>query len=191
MKPEPNALTDTIAFLTKPEWPTAVYWLMLIVSCNIALRAWRGGRDQQTGYAIGRWVLNIVVGTMWWQGSLWKIPPNFDGLQYFVQEIVDHAAIPFQAAVFRTVVLPNIAVFGWVVYLTEAFIGASLILGVLTGPFALLGLAMAVNLWLGLYSAPGEWPWTYGYLVVLQAWFVIDPPGRYLGYEGTGLRRFT
>ena len=34
---------------------------------------------------------------------------------------------------------------------------------------------MAINLWLGLYNAPGEWPWTYMFLVVLQLIFVINP----------------
>ena len=37
---------------------------------------------------------------------------------------------------------------------------------------------MAINLWLGLYNAPGEWPWTYMFLVVIQLIYLIDPPGR-------------
>ena len=48
---------------------------------------------------------------------------------------------------------------------------------------ALAGLGMAVNLWLGLYSAPGEWPWTYFFLVVIQLLFLVDPPGRSLGVD--------
>jgi hypothetical protein len=38
-----------------------------------------------------------------------------------------------------------------------------------------------------LYSAPGEWPWTYTFLIVIQALFVLDPPGRSLGVDA--LRR--
>ena len=57
---------------------------------------------------------------------------------------------------------------------------------------------MAINLWLGLYDAPGEWPWTYMFLVVLQLIYLIYPPGRSLGvdalarHEGTlaNARRF-
>jgi hypothetical protein len=28
------------------------------------------------------------MGTMWWEQSLWRIPPNFDGLVFFMKEIV-------------------------------------------------------------------------------------------------------
>jgi hypothetical protein len=42
---------------------------------------------------------------------------------------------------------------------------------------------MGLNLWLGLYSAPGEWPWTYMFLVIIQTLYVIDPPGRVLGAD--------
>jgi hypothetical protein len=48
---------------------------------------------------------------------------------------------------------------------------------------------MAVNLWLGLYSAPGEWPWTYFYLIVIQIGFVIDPPGTSLGADALRMQR--
>jgi hypothetical protein len=48
---------------------------------------------------------------------------------------------------------------------------------------------MAANLWLGLYSAPGEWPWTYMFLVILMALFVVDPPGRSLGLDASWSQR--
>lgn len=48
---------------------------------------------------------------------------------------------------------------------------------------------MAVNLWLGLYNAPGEWPWTYMFLVVIQLIYLIDPPGRSLGFDALLWRR--
>ncbi|HEY4174736.1 MAG TPA: DoxX family protein [Rhodopila sp.] len=184
MKPEPNVYTDAVAFLTRPAWTTVVYWLLLIISILVATQVHRNAPDDQRGLRpLGIWVMRVAMGTMWWQGSLWKIPPNFDGLLYWMKQIVMHSTIPLQAAVFDEVMIPHIGFFGWVVYLTEAFIGASLILGLLTRWFSLLGLLMALNLWLGLYSAPGEWPWTYGFLIIIQVLFVIDPPGRCLGLD--------
>ena len=70
-------------------------------------------------------------------------------------------------------------------------IAVSLILGVLTRVGAALGALMAINLWLGLYNAAGEWPWTYMFLVVIQLLFVIDPPGRSLGIDALLWRRET
>ena len=120
---------------------------------------------------------------MWWQQSLWKIPPNYDGLIYWMKQMVDHAAIPLQSELVARIVLPNIAVFGPLVYLTEVGIGISLMLGVCSRLGALAGVGMAINLWLGLYSAPGEWPWTYFFLVVIQLLFLLDPPSRSLGVD--------
>jgi len=50
-------------------------------------------------------------------------------------------------------------------------------LGLLTWIGAGLGALMALNLWLGLYSAPGEWPWTYALIVIVQLLFAIKTQG--------------
>jgi uncharacterized membrane protein YphA (DoxX/SURF4 family) len=181
MKPDP--FTDIIAFLTKPEWPTPVFWLLLLASCIIAIVASRRSPAQGMGHHLGIWLLRLTVGAMWWQQSLWKIPPNEDGLIYWMRQMVDHAAIPLQSRFVSTVVLPWISVFGPLVYLIEVAIGVSLMLGLFSRLGALAGALMAANLWLGLYSAPGEWPWTYGFLIIIQLLFVIDPPGRSLGMD--------
>jgi uncharacterized membrane protein YphA (DoxX/SURF4 family) len=89
----------------------------------------------------------------------------------------------------RDIVLPNIAVFGPLVYAIEVAIAVSLILGLLTRLSAALGALMAINLWLGLYNAPGEWPWTYMFLVVLQLLFFMDPPGRSIGFDALAWQR--
>jgi uncharacterized membrane protein YphA (DoxX/SURF4 family) len=179
----PNPFYDVLGFLTKAEWPTAPFWLLLISSCVIAAVVVKQQPGQRTGRDVAIWLLRFIVGVMWWQQSLWKIPPNYDGLIYWMKQMVDHAAIPLQGELVVRIVLPNIAVFGPLVYLTEVAIGISLMLGLCSRLGALAGVAMAVNLWLGLYSAPGEWPWTYFFLVVIQLLFLVDPPGRSLGAD--------
>jgi uncharacterized membrane protein YphA (DoxX/SURF4 family) len=183
MMSETNAATDLGALLTNPIWPTAVLWVLLLLSGAIAFSAWQRQPYQRTPRAIGIWLLRLAMGVMWWQQSLWKIPPNYDGLLYWMKQVGAHAAVPLQSYLFDRLMLPNIALFGPLIYALEALIGVSLMLGVLTRIASLLGLLMALNLWLGLYSAPGEWPWTYGYLIVIQALFLIDPPGRCLGLD--------
>jgi uncharacterized membrane protein YphA (DoxX/SURF4 family) len=185
----PNPFDDAIAFLTRPAWTTPAFWLLLLASIAIALSAWRRAPGQRSLHDAGIWLLRVLVGIMWWQQSLWKIPPDEGGLIYWMKQEVAHAAVALQAAFVARIVLPHIAVFGPAVYAIEVGIGASLMLGLFTRGFAVLGLAMAVNLWLGLYSAPGEWPWTYMFLVVLMALFALDPPGRCLGLDAAWRRR--
>jgi len=100
-----------------------------------------------------------------------------------MQQQVDHASSALQSAFVAHIVLPHLSLFAPLVYLIEVTISVSLLLGLLSRAGALLGLAMALNLWLGLYSAPGEWPWTYMFLVIIQAQYVIDPPGQRLGAD--------
>jgi uncharacterized membrane protein YphA (DoxX/SURF4 family) len=179
----PNPWHDAGQFLTQPGWFTPVFWLLLAGSVAIAVLVWRKEPAQRTPRAAGLWVLRVLVGSMWWQQSLWKIPPNFDGLRYWMQQEVAHAAVPLQSTLVGDLVLPNLNLFGPLVYLIEVAIGVSLVLGLFTRIGALLGVLMGVNLWLGLYSAPGEWPWTYMFLVIIQLLFVIDPPGFVLGAD--------
>ena len=185
----PNPLYDAVQLLTRPGWFTPVFWLLLLASIIIAALAWRRDPLQRTPRNLGIWVLRVLTGAMWWQQTLWKIPPNFDGLKYWMQQEADHAAIALQGTLVREIVLPNITVFGPLVYLVELSIAVSLLLGLLSRVGALLGLLMGLNLWLGLYSAQGEWPWTYMFLCIIQAWFVMDPPGRALGADVLLLHR--
>jgi uncharacterized membrane protein YphA (DoxX/SURF4 family) len=179
----PNPLNDAVHFLTQPAWFTAVFWLLLLASLAIAMLVWQRDPGQRVPRAVGIWGLRVLMGTMWWQQTLWKIPPHFDGLQYWMHQEAEHAAIPLQARLVRDIVLPNLSLFGPLVYLVELTIGVSLLLGLFSRAGAVLGLLMGLNLWLGLYSAEGEWPWTYMFLVMIQAWFAIDPPGRALGVD--------
>lgn len=185
MRPDP--FHDVVAFLSKPAWYTGTFDLLLAASAVIALLAWRRYPAQRTMHNGAIWLLRLIVGAMWWQQSLWKIPPNYAGLLYWMKQVVDHGSVPLQSRIVEHLMIPRIGVFGPVVYLLEVAIGVSLMLGVLTRLGAVLGALEAIYLWLGLYSAPGEWPWTYVFLIVIQVLFAIAPPGRRLGTDA--LRR--
>jgi uncharacterized membrane protein YphA (DoxX/SURF4 family) len=189
-----NPLGNALAFLVATDkfWFTVAFWLLLLGSVAIARQAWRADPAQRTVRHVGIGLLRFTVGCMWWQQSLWKIPPHWDwGLIHWMEEMVAHASTELQSVLVRDLVLPNIAFFGPLVYLIEVAIAVSFILGVFTRAGAALGALMAINLWLGLYNAPGEWPWTYMFLVVIQLLFVIDPPGRSLGIDALLWRRET
>src|SRR6266851_7557533 len=94
-----------------------------------------------------------------------------------------HAAIPLQADFVNNIVLQHFYWFAPIVYIAEVLTGASLMLGVFVRLFAVIGALQILNLWLGLYSAPGEWPWTYFFLLLLQLMFAVHCYGRSLGFD--------
>ena len=65
----------------------------------------------------GIWLLRLIVGSMWRQQSLWKIPPNYDGLIYWMKQMVDHASTTLQAQLVQ-----NIVLFGPLVYAVEVLL---------------------------------------------------------------------
>jgi len=69
------------------------------------------------------------------------------------------------------------------VYGAEVLVAVSLILGLFVRLGGVIGALQIANLWLGLYSAPGEWPWTYFFLLLLMASFALHRYGRSLGLD--------
>jgi hypothetical protein len=189
----PNPLSDVISFLLQPSWTTVVYWLLAFASVAIAGYAWRTLPAQRSPEHIGNWAMRFLVGSMWWQQSLWKLPPYYTdqpgtpfgttGLAYWVKLLGEHAAIPLQADFVNNVVLSHFYLFAPVVYGAEVATAMSLILGCCVRLGGVIGALQILNLWLGLYSAPGEWPWTYFFLLLLMVGFALHRYGRSLGID--------
>ena len=189
----PNPFYDTMMFLVRPEWTTPVFWLLLIAGIAIAAYVYRTIPGQRSIVHIGNWATRVLVGCMWWQQSLWKLPPHYTdqplepfgatGLAYWTGLIGKHAAIPLQADFVNQIVLPNFYLFAPIVYGLEVLTAVSLILGVFVRLFGVVGALQIVNLWLGLYSAPHEWPWTYFFLLLLMVTFALHHYGRSLGID--------
>jgi len=187
-----NPVSDLIAFLTDPNWPTPLFWLLAIASVLIAVIVWRRRPEQRDFLHLAQWSFRLVMGGFWWQQTLWKLPPLFaqdpsapltTGLAYWMSQIGKYAAIPLQGYVFGNIVLPHFYVFAPIVYAAEVLVAVSLMLGLFTRLFAAFGALQILNLWLGLYNAPGEWPWTYFFLLVLQLMFAVHCYGRSLGVD--------
>jgi uncharacterized membrane protein YphA (DoxX/SURF4 family) len=192
-----NPFTDTLAFLTRNEWPIYVFWLLLLGSLGIAAVNLLQDPAQRTGRHVWMWVARLFIGGLWWQQTLWKLPPTYTdspdgvsgGLHYWVGEMVQHSAFGIQSWLVENVIQPHFYFFAPQVYLTEVIIAVSLLLGVLTRLGGVLGALMAMNLWLGLYRAPYEWPWAYFFLIMLQTTFVVLHAGRSLGFDAILARR--
>ncbi|HYU12286.1 MAG TPA: hypothetical protein VEK82_06910 [Stellaceae bacterium] len=189
----PNPFSDVVAFVTNPVWTTAVFWLLVIASVVIAGSVWQRLPEQRSFSNLAQWSFRFVMGAFWWQQSLWKLPPFYTdhpeapfgqtGLAYWMGLMGKHAAIPLQADFVNNIVLPHFYLFAPIVYAAEVLTGVSLMLGVFVRLFAIIGALQILNLWLGLYSAPGEWPWTYFFLLLLQLMFAVHCYGRSLGVD--------
>jgi uncharacterized membrane protein YphA (DoxX/SURF4 family) len=178
-----NPFSDGLFFLTEGYWATPVFWVVLIASLVIAALAFKGSHEQRTVDHLVRYVVRGVVGLMWWQQSLWKVPPDFEGLRHWTEEMVKNAAFPIQARLIESIVLPNFAPFGYLIYSIEVAVGISLILGLFVRASATVGALLILNIYFGLYRSQTEWPWTYVFLVLLMVLFAVERYGRSLGAD--------
>jgi hypothetical protein len=48
---------------------------------------------------------------------------------------------------------------------------------------SVIGMLFVAQLWLGLYRHPGEWPWTYIFLIFVQGFFLLNNAGKSLGLD--------
>jgi hypothetical protein len=188
-----NPISDVIDFLQQPGWTTAVFWILVVASIAIAIYALATIRSQRSATHVCDWVFRLLIGCMWWQQTLWKLPPFYTdhpdqpfgetGLAYWMGVMGRSAAIPLQSDLVNNVVLPHFYLFAPIVYSLEVLTAVSLILGIFVRLWGVIGALQILNLWLGLYNAEGEWPWTYFFLLVLQLIFAVHRYGRSLGLD--------
>jgi uncharacterized membrane protein YphA (DoxX/SURF4 family) len=188
-----DPVSDVIAFLHKHGWPTPVFWVLLAASLVIAVYAFAAIREQRRFGHVCNWLFRLSIGAMWWQQSLWKLPPYYTdhpdqpfgktGLAYWMTLLGKSAAVHAQADFVNHIVLPHFYLFAPIVYGLEVLTGVSLILGLFVRFWGFIGALQILNLWLGLYNAYGEWPWTYFFLMVLMLIFAVHRYGRSLGLD--------
>ena len=168
----------------------ALYAALLAGGIAVAARAWSRDPAQRTGRNLAIWLFRTMIGSMWLQGSLWKLPlPVAGGFQYWTGQLAEHSWLPIHAALVRDVLLPNIALLDPAVWLTETLLAASLMLGAGVRLAGLVGIAFTLNLWVGLYLRGDEWPWNYVFLIFVHAFFVLDRAGECLGLDTLPWRR--
>ena len=148
---------------------------------------------------VGILIARLIYGYLWYTQLLWKLPPTFgcpanfavttdihhrtSGLCDWVGIMTLYSKIPLQASLVKQFVAPNMAWFGWVVFLMEAFVAVSMIFGLFTRLGGLAALVQGLNLYFGVTAAPGEWYWTYGMLYTLGLIFLAVPAGRFIGLD--------
>jgi hypothetical protein len=180
-----NPLTDTIDALADTGFPKPAFWFLLLGGAVAATLVWRSEPSQRSIQDAGRCLLRVIVGT-WWQQSLWKVPPHYDGGPDPLDAGNGRARLNPATERPRVTQYRDIRAAGlrdrgrdrrfadpWIAHACGCIARRR----------------DGDQLWLGLYNAPGEWPWTYMFLVVIQLIYLIDPPGRSVGFDALLRRR--
>jgi hypothetical protein len=190
-----NPIGDTFEFLIGhtgdydrfgPEKYVSVLFYLLVLAGGFytAWLNWRDDPSQRSVRHLSVMAMRVLAGGMWFQGTIWKLPlPVSDGFKYWLTQEGKFSAIPLHAALVRDVLLPRIALLQPVVFLLEIGFMVSLTLGIavrLTGVVAVL---FTLQLWIGLYNDPTEWPWTYMAIVFGHGMFAAADAGRSLGID--------
>lgn len=135
-------------------------------------------------------VVRVVVALMWIQAAGWKVPPRFGdgdeptGLRRWTEFAVTHEVFAPYSWLVQEVVLPNFVIFGWVVLVIEASLGAFLLTGLLTRFWALVGLAQTLAITFSALNAPHEWPWAYVLMFLVHLALFATAAGRHYGLDG-------
>ena len=173
-----------------------IYWSLLIASFAIAYRNWQADPAQRTQAHLGTWLARVIIGTMWFEGCLWKLPIPSGGFRYWLEQEVQYAAFDFHKQFITSYSCRSSRRSTCLFSLPRSAWRRSFMLGLKVRAFALLGMVFTLQLYFGLYRHPNEWPWTYIFIIVICWMFYIDAAGRSLGLDaltpardGAGARR--
>ena len=184
-----DPISDVLTFLTgpfysEPDWLHLVYWALAAASIAIAAAAaLRLPSVRGRGTDLWRFAVRFLLASFWWQQTLWKYPEDTGGLRYWTEQEVEHSAFHIQSHLVKTLILPVFEPFAYGVYAFEVLVAVTLFLGLGVRLFASLGAVLILSLFLGLYRAPQEWPWSYMFLLVLIGIMVVEDYGSSLGLD--------
>jgi hypothetical protein len=196
-----NPFADAIAFLTGgTDGHMAIGWggpifvtgstLLVIGSLAVAASNWAADPQQRSLRHVTIWLMRALIGGMWLEGSLWKLPlPVSGGLSYWMDLMGANAAFDIYGTAIKSILIPALPLLNPLIFLVEITLAASLMLGIGVRFGAMLGVAMSLNLWIGLYHYQPEWPWIYLFIAMLHVFFALDNAGGSLGLSAILRRR--
>ncbi len=191
-----NPLNETWAFLTGTSsfhqeagafwaWIMLIlFWALLLATFWVAHRNWQDDPTQRTTENLVTWFFRVMIGIMWFEGSVWKLPlPVSGGFAFWVDEMGKHAAFGWHQWLAINLYKPILPVLNPLVFLTEVALAVSFMLGFGVRLMGVVGMLFAFHLYLGLYRHPAEWPWLFFFLIFVQGFFVMYAAGRSLGLD--------
>jgi hypothetical protein len=171
-------------------WFTVLlYWAILLGSFYVVFLNWQRDSSQRTINHVSIYFMRTVAAGMWYLGTLWKLPlPVSPGFHYWLGASVKYSSFSLHAGVMQ-IFLDHIALIQPVIYLLEIFFTASLMLGFMVRLSGVLAALFTLNLLIGLYNDPTEWPWTYVGIICTHGMFATTHAGRSLGIDNLFAKR--
>ncbi len=165
-------------------WFTVVlYWAILLGSLSVFSVNWKRDPSQRTITHVSIYGMRVLIAGMWYLGTLWKLPfPVSAGFRYWLGASVKYSSFSWHAAIME-VFYNHIALVQPAVYLLEIFFTASLMLGFMVRLSGTVAALFTLNLLIGLYNDPTEWPWTYVGIICAHGMFAATQAGRSFGID--------
>ena len=164
---------------------SVVFYLCLLAGgLYVAFLNWSRDPEQRTGYHFWVAAMRMTAAGMWIQGTIWKLPlPVAAGFKYWLDQEAKYSSVPLLTTLMHSLFIPYIALLQPVVYLVEIFFTISLTLGRAVRLSGIVAVLFTIQLWLGLYNDPTEWPWTYMAIICAHGMFAAACAGRSLGLD--------
>ncbi|MGI5288992.1 Rv1678 family membrane protein [Nonomuraea polychroma] len=136
-------------------------------------------------------VVRVATALLWIQNAGWKTPGDGfgqtsppRGLFQWTGYAVQYPVLPPYSWLVEHLVLPNFTIFGWLVLLAEAGLGAFLLVGLFTRLWALIGIGQTLAIMLSVLNTPNEWHWSYLLMIMVHLVLFATAAGRYYGADG-------
>src|SRR3954447_12894708 len=123
-----NPLSDAYEFLfsNTVRGRAPIYFFILMLLASLAIAAYNLARDssQLTATNIYLWFARCAIGGLWFEQTLWKLPPTFTdnpdgasgGLRFWMTQMGQYAAFDVQRAFVNDIVLPHFKAFAYQVW---------------------------------------------------------------------------
>ena len=181
---------DQVALGGVLQWYTVVlYWALLVGGSAVAVVNWQRDPAQRTFFHVSLFAMRLIAAGCWYLGSFWKLPwPVSSGFRFWMESTVKFSSFQWHADLMQ-VFLDHIAIAQPLVYLLEVGFAVSLMLGFMVRLSGIVVGLFTLNLMIGLYNDPTEWPWTYVGLIFTHWMFAAAQAGRSLGLDNLIAKR--
>src|ERR1700746_1242558 len=86
---------------------TALFIVLLVATGWIAYSNWKQDPAQRTKEHLATWFMRVMIGAMWYQGSIWKLPlPVSGGFEAATKPIAEFAAFEVHRWIAKNVFIP-------------------------------------------------------------------------------------